>query len=49
MALITLMIGAGAMGNATAFGPDSAKAKVALNRIFEFVRYPSSINAVEID
>lgn len=49
MAMFALMFGAMNFGNATASGPDSAKALVALNRIFGFIRYPSSINAVEID
>lgn len=37
------------LGTANAMGPDAAKASVALQRIFGFIKYPSSINAVEMD
>jgi ATP-binding cassette subfamily B (MDR/TAP) protein 1 len=49
MALFVIMFGASNAGTAAAMGPDMGKATVALDRIFEFVRYPSSINAIEMD
>jgi len=49
MALLSLLFGAMHFGTAMANGPDAAKAFVALDRIFMFIRYPSSINAVQID
>ena len=49
MSLFCLMFGASHAGTAAAMGPDMGKATVALKRIFEFIRYPSSINAPEMD
>jgi hypothetical protein len=49
MSLFGLMFGAMHSGTAAAMGPDMGKAAVAIERIFSFIRYPSSINAVEID
>ena len=46
MALFCLMFGAMHLGTANAMGPDTGKASVAIQRIFGFIKYPSSINAV---
>tara|TARA_B110000285_G_C14951902_1_gene527222 strand:- start:355 stop:525 length:171 start_codon:yes stop_codon:yes gene_type:complete len=43
------MFGATHAGTAAAMGPDMGKAAVALKRIFGFIRYPSAINAPEMD
>ena len=45
--LFGIMFGAWAAGNATAFGPDTGKAKVAADRIFQIIDYPSQINAMD--
>lgn len=49
MSLFCIMFGASNAGTAAAMGPDMGKATVALQRIFEFIRYPSAINATEMD
>ena len=49
LALFCIMFGASNAGTAAAFGPDMGKATIALKRIFEFIRYPSTINALEMD
>jgi ATP-binding cassette subfamily B (MDR/TAP) protein 1 len=49
MSLFVIMFGASHAGTAAAMGPDMGKATVALDRIFKFIRYPSSINAIEMD
>jgi hypothetical protein len=43
------MFGASHAGTAAAMGPDIGKATVALDRIFGFIRYPSTINAIQMD
>jgi hypothetical protein len=49
MSLFCIMFGATHAGTAAGMGPDIGKATVALIRIFEFIRYPSSINACAMD
>ena len=49
MSLFVIMFGASNAGTAAAMGPDMGKATVALKRIFEFIRFPSAINATEMD
>ena len=49
MAFFVIVFGASSAGTAAALGPDMGKSYVALNRIFKFIRTPSTINAVEMD
>jgi len=42
------MYGALALGYATSLGPDMGKAKVAAERIFKIIDYPSQINALDM-
>ena len=44
-ALFAMFFAAFAAGNAAGFGPDMGKAKVAADRIFTIIDYPSQINA----
>lgn len=47
LALFTIMFGAFAVGQASQFGPDIPSAKLAGARIFEIIKEPSQINAIE--
>ena len=49
MSMFAIMFGASHAGTAAAMGPDIGKATVALDRIFGFIRYPSTINAIQMD
>jgi len=44
-ALMAIMFSAFQAGNAAAFGPDMGKAKVAAERVFKIIDYPSQIDA----
>jgi len=44
-ALFAIMFSAFQAGNAAAFGPDMGKAKVAAERVFRIIDYPSRIDA----
>ena len=44
-ALFAIMFSAFQAGNAAAFGPDMGKAKVAAERVFRIIDYPSQIDA----
>lgn len=49
LALFAIMFGASHAGNASAMGPDIAKAGAAATRVFSFIEYPTSIDAIGID
>lgn len=48
IAMFAMINAAFAAGQATQFGPDMGKAKVAANKVFGYIDLPSKINALEI-